>query len=782
MRPFSLNLIAFIVVISVFGQSKDPVFTRIHSNEIAANMHLDGYMFTDIQYRGFAVPYKNPLSPSSIYFAYLLFGGKDKDSNLLFAGNSIGINYITGPLYNEKYIPSNDQIQNFNKIWSVNRDDILAHIKDFNDNGKINLKLTAIYSWPGKSNPYFQAYNQFLPYQIDYDLAPFYDNNKDGIYNPDNGDYPIVPTIDKTIVPASIHWGIFHNITDKLRLEIGLTCWEMECNDASILNRSFFSSYKISNKCSFEIKESIVSIHSDIDLGCYNDDFIGCIPSKNASYCYNADEIDGNISNECDRGEITYEGNPPVQSIVFLNRKMDVIITNYNKTYPGTSRGLYNFINGTFGNTDILTNPKTNLPTKYEFSDNPSDPDGWSMYALKLNNADVRVYNSSILGNMLPNESKTLDIAYVFHHHPDSNFLQNVNLAYSQISEVQNAYNSGFINSCKYQTCSNDCVWPGDTDLDGIVDYLDLVNIFKTIGQSDKTRPESWVWKAHESQDWSKSLPSGINFKHFDLNGNGTVNLSDLDIFTHNFGKQHGSYIKRIDNCNTGNDFTWITKKSDSLKSVLTFNLTYISKIKNCQGISFEIKTDQDIVNLISSSKSSLWKDINLSPYDYSFNFPLNSNSPEKIQKIIFTNTGKNETTYDSVNWLVAIIRNKTSTTKSFFDLEVCNAKLYFEDGSTLPLGSRKQRIYLSPNAVHNIEDAEVPIIFPNPADGSVLISNIEDVKSIQLFTLQGVLIDQDNFIFQDKVLDTSRLEEGTYILLIKGAHKNYHKKLVIHH
>jgi predicted amino acid-binding ACT domain protein len=39
--------------------------------------------------------------------------------------------------------------------------DIIAHQLDFTIDGKIDVKRSSIYSWPGKSNPYFEQFNGF---------------------------------------------------------------------------------------------------------------------------------------------------------------------------------------------------------------------------------------------------------------------------------------------------------------------------------------------------------------------------------------------------------------------------------------------------------------------------------------------------------------------------------------------------------------------------------------------------------------------------------------------
>ncbi|MEM7036306.1 MAG: T9SS type A sorting domain-containing protein [Bacteroidota bacterium] len=89
--------------------------------------------------------------------------------------------------------------------------------------------------------------------------------------------------------------------------------------------------------------------------------------------------------------------------------------------------------------------------------------------------------------------------------------------------------------------CEVPCVWPGDTDNDGIAHNVDLLNIGLAYGQtgSPRTAPTN-EWACHTASTWSSSFSSGLNHKFADCNGDGQVDADDtLAIylnynFTHN--------------------------------------------------------------------------------------------------------------------------------------------------------------------------------------------------------------------------------------------------------
>ena len=92
-----------------------------------------------------------------------------------------------------------------------------------------------------------------------------------------------------------------------------------------------------------------------------------------------------------------------------------------------------------------------------------------------------------------------------------------------------------FVNACN----PND-VWPGDANADGDANLYDLLPIGLAYNETGPVRPNATLnWIAQPCPDWTGSLLSGINYKHADTNGDGTVNISDTTAIAQNFGLNH---------------------------------------------------------------------------------------------------------------------------------------------------------------------------------------------------------------------------------------------------
>lgn len=98
--------------------------------------------------------------------------------------------------------------------------------------------------------------------------------------------------------------------------------------------------------------------------------------------------------------------------------------------------------------------------------------------------------------------------------------------------------NAGFDNVC---TSLDDNVWPGDTNSDNIANNVDLLSIGLTFGNTGPARPTpTSEWTGLISQDWGDDFADGTNHKHADANGDGLVDLLDLEVLEQNYNLEHG--------------------------------------------------------------------------------------------------------------------------------------------------------------------------------------------------------------------------------------------------
>ncbi|MFK7775641.1 MAG: T9SS type A sorting domain-containing protein, partial [Saprospiraceae bacterium] len=243
-----------------------------------------------------------------------------------------------------------------------------------------------------------------------------------------------------------------------LRVEIQLTAWAFSCTDNMILNNSVFTSHKIINRAQDFLDSTYVGMFLDFDLGCYTDDYVGCIPNLNTFYAYNSDPIDGDQVGGCPNIPF-YDDNPPVQAVTYLNKTMSSFTTAKPAGVPNTSSNFpasyFNLISGSWDNGQPLTQGGNGSnsggqaqPISFIFPDNPNDANGWSMTTESIPDGDFKAISSVYIDEMLSGAVETIDMAYTFYRDETLNHLETVDLVYQFTPQLQQMYDSKFEMAC----------------------------------------------------------------------------------------------------------------------------------------------------------------------------------------------------------------------------------------------------------------------------------------------------------------------------------------------
>lgn len=183
--------------------------------------------------------------------------------------------------------------------------------------------LNRIYDWPAHGR---------LDLQQDYYLAPFYDRDGDGNYDPLNqGDYPwyddilgrddILCGIDRRIslFGDETHWWVFndkgniHTETggDPIGMEIRAQAFAFATTDE--VNRMTFYNYELINRGTQTLFNTYFSQYLDADIGNSQDDYAGCDVSRGLGYMFN-----GELFDQTNGGNLGYGDNPPAIGVDFF--------------------------------------------------------------------------------------------------------------------------------------------------------------------------------------------------------------------------------------------------------------------------------------------------------------------------------------------------------------------------------------------------------------------------------------------------------------------------------
>ncbi len=776
-----------------------PKSTVFHANDIRTNFLPNGMLFWDGEGdENYVVPFVNESSASTIFNAALWLGVKDGDSlrvaSQTFEISGSMLDFYPGPLNPATGKPYHEfDRENFNRVWTVSRYEIEQHILDFEENLVLDKPNLAVVGWPGHGNPYFLTIHGFELPNTAQGAAPFFDSNRDGIYNAFDGDFPLPDGVSSNSIPEQLIWLVYNDAAaihrasggSALGVEIQLTAWAYRCLENPLLNKTLFISQKIINRSGRDYEDVKVGIWSDIDIGCHRNDYAGCAPDLDTYFAYNAVAYDPSNCESLNG----YGNHPPVQAVTLLNQKMEKFNVHYGiywGTLPTELAGpdgaveVFATLNGAWRDGTPLSqggigydSTATNPPAEFAFPDDPNDPDGWSQVTARVaTNLDVRQLGITSFEEFKNGEAKTVDMVYSTHFDAEKDNFEQVSLIYEEVPKIKNWYKSGFVSgSCLQPKCVGDCIWPGDANNDGIVDHFDLLAIGAGFGAEGIARITDRTWSPQTGGNWTQSLKDGTNFKYLDTDGNGKVDEADLELVKLHFGKYREDYT--IPSKTPTIDALYIKPSTDIENNVVSsldgaFNL-FVNKypIDSLIGIAVTIDYDTEYFYQ-GATQQSLWSDCL-----YYLTGPLLFN--EVIQGNVFFAAYNTEEAcpMEEVEKLFRIValNPKQVLPSNSTTVRITRAEGVMKDGSVVPIGGQDLELRFEGFEIGTEKKKETGInIYPNPSDG-VFYIKLEGVEigDWQITDAMGRLLDVRLDLYQrDFMLDLSEYASGIYYLKLK--------------
>ena len=399
-------------------------------NNVRARLTTGGDVWWDGSQGRYVVPKPPPGVPevSSIFAAAVWIGGVDPGNNLKVAAQQFGrgsgfFDFYPGPLIDEGASFGSTEAEicaKWDKFFVVKGENIDQHVKKWRlavANGETFLNPEEIpedvLGWPARGNRFFEGIHQFQLPTANQGLAGFWDQAGDGLYQPDEGDYPMIEIrrcngFEPRSAPDEMIFWVYNDAGNdhkesgterQIGMEIQVQAFAYKTNDD--INNMTFQRYKLINRAVERLDSTYFGIWVDPDLGCHLDDYVGCDVDRSLAYVYNIDQVDG--SSGCDCGEVsTYCDEVPILGVDYFQGPQDEFgnelgmssFTYFNNagappdphpatTDPSTALEYYYYLSGrwrdgspvTYGGNGYMTGD----PYPYAFPGAPNDPNDWSM-------------------------------------------------------------------------------------------------------------------------------------------------------------------------------------------------------------------------------------------------------------------------------------------------------------------------------------------------------------------------------------------------------------------
>lgn len=292
--------------------SQSTGFEDINANNINTRFYSDGSMFTNRQSVGPFYEIGQGSNQHSIFSSRLWIGGLDSLNNLHLAADTyFAKDFYPGPVSNNNHYPTSHN--NYNLVWKISK----QQVDDFKQWYNCSITPGCIpdpnYSIPNVINNW-PAHGDVSNGQ-NYYIAPFFDYNQDGTYDPINGDYPCVKGDEAIFTVFNDDYSHAGSGGNPMRIELRAMHYAYHSSD-SALDNTVFSQFTMVNFSNQTYHDVMIGLFEDMDIGCSEDDYVGCDISRSLAFTYNADSIDNQGCWVGGGGPFSL--NPPVQGTVVL--------------------------------------------------------------------------------------------------------------------------------------------------------------------------------------------------------------------------------------------------------------------------------------------------------------------------------------------------------------------------------------------------------------------------------------------------------------------------------
>ncbi len=376
-------------------------------------------------------------------------------------------------------------------------------------------------------------------------------------------------------------------------------------------------------------------------------------------------------------------------------------------------------------------------------------------YGVKVNGPGALISDNSICGNTLYNAISTSDEAIDLSQNCwCTDDLTNIG------NGIFDAYEDVSLGIATFDPISISCldpVYPGDANRDGMVNGKDMVFLGLGMGQSGATRENaSSNWSAQYAEDWNTSFSNGINAKYADLNGDGTIDVSDRDVLDQNYGLSHDFGVQsELPSSNQTAELYFELQSFEN--SELNLRLVSSGDMSQMSGISFRLS--MDMAGL----------DTDLIEYDFNDSWWPNDNLMEMMKMdengIDFSFYRSSNMDWNSTSTLlnlrIMLAENSNDIEIQFEDILVVT-----QDGYTIETSGIEYVETLS--STTHIE-ANGFNLYPNPSHHQLSFEIQDDFEAqdIKLMDLSGQLLES---IPYEKSMDIRHLPNGSYLIQIVGS------------
>ena len=329
---------------------------------------------------------------------------------------------------------------------------------------------------------------------------------------------------------------------------------------------------------------------------------------------------------------------------------------------------------------------------------------------------------------------------------------------------------------------SQDCVWPGDANNDGIANMLDLLQLGRTIGEFGIARVAPSIdWFGQFANEWGKSsFGSNLDIKYADTDGNGEVNQDDLTGLDNSYNFTHTVHPEINPFEKTYPIILQATSAGPyNAGDLVTFDLLLGqsgNEAINMYGFTYAFEYNSTFVD-----PSSIDIDFDENSWLYT-----NNNSPvlsltknlellERVDVGVTRTNGYSVSGHGKVATVSFIIDDDIDPqlASRFVPIDISIKDIIGQDdnGQYFRLPDFETQVIYDTGGADDLATNEDLILFPNPTDQflTIHLNGEELMTDVTIYSITGVeMFSINNVQWERAELDVSKYAQGMYIVKSK--------------
>jgi len=345
-----------------------------------------------------------------------------------------------------------------------------------------------------------------------------------------------------------------------------------------------------------------------------------------------------------------------------------------------------------------------------------------------------------------------------------------------------------------------DCVYPGDADRNGKADLFDLMSIGMGFGLTGPEREDAdpMEWTGQPALDWNESTANGVNYKHFDSDGNGVIDYQDIMPVLHHYSPMDGG----LEHTHATGPSVSLDFETDTIfvnedtESVVTLNAGIIvgsgdTPMEDIYGMALYFDYDSTLTETTEGVVVNYNDNCFFGGQNEVIAYDQDLRSNQQADIAITRLDGQNISGYGrvaTVSFIIIIdVVDGRSEISVPFNVPISGIKVIDNEGNIVPvsIAPKPARVVFvkesqTTRVNENPLDSQVDV-FPNPVTDKINIE-LTDLTGeyVNIFNSLGQLVTTHSFDQSTTSIPATDLSSGIYLLNIQTDKGLVNKRIVV--